>query len=786
MKRRSPTWFFFALLMVVFAASLLAPLAWNRTGHPPRGGMDLTDSPATLVDNSPRPRRLPPIEPVLEEPSPAVASFVGPTVQAAIEPIVRRTELPEQEIAFTPVPIESALTTSNEVAKPVGWIPLPESLLMQLDALTRYPQAASWATQTMEQVRQLVNCRDTDRTEITELLKSLHRQADLAEVLADRMASEPRQSDVRRAAFALSRRLAMWNGVHEMSQAAAVAQRDRAEDSLGDDNEEGRRFRRLANVFQRGEGRNHDRSRTEAANTRDSNPQATESSGPVLPRLSAVAEIGLTGPSPEARLVMGHLERYEQSRTASDAALAAAALRTMAMSHQRAVRQWALQVAEQYRFPNLRMVVTQQLADRMLPQPNVLESEVDDWIQGAQVYGQNTIFTTLKARLVPDRQRLHLLLVADGVVDSQTAAYAGPAVFQNQGETQFEAYRGIKISPDGLTQSEVVAEANATNQVVGVSTDYERVPLLAPIARSMALKRQSQQECAALMEVEEKVADEARRRFEAQLDPKVEAGVKAFQEKVWQPLVRLDLDPTAAEMFTTLDRMVTRMVVGNQEQLAAHTPRPRAPSDSLASMQIHESLLNNALEQLKLDGQTLTMTQLYRRISKELHGSEQSPPETLPTGIRVTFAPRDAVRVRFAGGQVELTLTLDQVKKGGDVWENLMVRAYYVPEGTGLDIRLVRTDYIELKGEDINAGSQIALRAAFSKLLSRSRTVALVPKQLAENKRLQDLEVTQYEINDGWIGVAIGPKIPGRTVAGQSVPRWRVLREENQMARRGK
>ena len=30
MKRRSPTWFFFALLTGVFAMSLLAPLAWNR------------------------------------------------------------------------------------------------------------------------------------------------------------------------------------------------------------------------------------------------------------------------------------------------------------------------------------------------------------------------------------------------------------------------------------------------------------------------------------------------------------------------------------------------------------------------------------------------------------------------------------------------------------------------------------------------------------------------------------------------------------------------------------
>ena len=260
--------------------------------------------------------------------------------------------------------------------------------------------------------------------------------------------------------------------------------------------------------------------------------------------------------------------------------------------------------------------------------------------------------------------------------------------------------------------------------------------------------------------------------------------MKQFQQKLWQPLVRLNLKPTPVEMFTTRERMVSRILVGNEQQLAAHTPRPRAPSDSLASMQIHESLLNNALEQLKLDGQTLSLPELHRRISKELSGTTQPVPETLPTNVRIKFAPKDAVRIRFTDGQVELVLTLDEVRKGQSRWHNLVVKAYYAPEGTGLNAQLVRTDSIELQGEYLNAGSQIALRGAFSKLLSRSRTVSLVPSRLANDPRLKDLEVTQYELRDGWIGVAIGPRITDRSAQSQPVPRWRFSRDEDQSTRR--
>ncbi|MCE9556247.1 MAG: hypothetical protein K8T91_23100, partial [Planctomycetes bacterium] len=800
MKRRSPTWFFFALLTGVFVMSLLAPLAWNRARpiavrtNPDNPNLDPRE--VTTADPSPNAvaletaavelshhtHRLTVVEPAIEQPAPPVADLIHPDLNTLVAPLVQHVGPPSEDTPFTLSPPQ-ATTEASAAVEPAlhgGWVPMPEALLAQLDNLAKVPQAQAWAVRLREQVVQLTQCKANDRAQIAKLLAALSSEVEAAEPLTAKLPSEQRQSDLRRAAFALSRRLTLWNGAHDMAHSATAARhpRDRKGTETGAEDEEPRRFPRVSNFLTpRNDARHHERIRTESATTGPSQSPPTSAGG----KLSAAS---LSGSSNEILQLIGQIEQYEVTRTAGDAEVVATSLRAMVTAQDAQARQLADKVTQQYRFPNLRIVMTEQLADRILPQPHAQESEVDDWIQGAQILGMKTVFTTLKARLVPDPQRFHLLLVADGVVDSQTEAHAGPAVFQNEGQTTFQVYSPIIMSPFGLKQGEVVAEANATNDVVGVSTDYDRILLFSSIARAMALKKQGQQQSAALLEVEEKVTEEARKGFQTQLEPKIAEGVKQFQQKVWQPLVRLNLNPTPVEMFTTRERMVSRILVGNEQQLAAHTPRPRAPSDSLASMQIHESLLNNALEQFKLDGQTLSLPELHRRISKELSGTIQPVPETLPTNVRIKFAAKDAVRVRFTDGQVELVLTLDEVRKGQDRWHNLVVKAYYAPEGTGLNAQLVRTDSIELKGENLNASSQIALRGAFSKLLSRSRTVSLVPSRLANDPRLKDLEVTQYELRDGWIGVAIGPQIAQRTTETKPVPRWRLSRDEDQSTRR--
>ena len=51
-------------------------------------------------------------------------------------------------------------------------------------------------------------------------------------------------------------------------------------------------------------------------------------------------------------------------------------------------------------------------------------------------------------------------------------------------------------------------------------------------------------------------------------------------------------------MQTTEELLLGRFRIAGDDQLAAFTPRPRDASDSLINLQIHQSAINNTLEQL--------------------------------------------------------------------------------------------------------------------------------------------------------------------------------------------
>ena len=81
----------------------------------------------------------------------------------------------------------------------------------------------------------------------------------------------------------------------------------------------------------------------------------------------------------------------------------------------------------------------------------------------------------------------------------------------------------------------------------------------------------------------------------------------------------------------------------------------------------------------------------------------------------------------------------------------------HVPVVDQLHLQLVRQGSIELGGETYKGQPEVALRGIFSKVLARDRMINLVPDIIAEHPKLEDLCITQCAIEDGWVGVAIGP-----------------------------
>jgi hypothetical protein len=167
--------------------------------------------------------------------------------------------------------------------------------------------------------------------------------------------------------------------------------------------------------------------------------------------------------------------------------------------------------------------------------------------------------------------------------------------------------------------------------------------------------------------------------------------------------------------------------------------------------------LNNVLDQLQLAGCTFTPAELYRHLSQRLSAPSLVAPGDLPTDVTIKFAPADPVRFRCENGTVQVTLVIDELNQGSHHWHDFQITATYNPQLDRLHARLVRQGAIELGGETYKGQPELALRGIFAKVLPRERPLDLIPPFVSNNPEFADLSVTQCVVEDGWIGLAIGP-----------------------------
>jgi hypothetical protein len=188
-------------------------------------------------------------------------------------------------------------------------------------------------------------------------------------------------------------------------------------------------------------------------------------------------------------------------------------------------------------------------------------------------------------------------------------------------------------------------------------------------------------------------------------------------------------------------------------------------------VQIHESVLNNCIQRLQLNGRTFTLPELSKHVAARL--SRPAPWEISPdqADVKVTFAEKDAVVVRCQDKRLSLTLSIAQLyKPSRKPWKNFQILAFYRPEVQGRSAELVRDGVIQLKPQRISITTRIVLDGIFSRALSSKNTWGLVPEQIIKEPKLDYTAITQFDIEDGWIGISLGRKSQAIQTAHR--PRW--------------
>ena len=708
---------------------------------------------------------------------------------ATTQPPAKSTTILQAPSAAEAAPLPPATAKPKPKAKPQKVVAQkvddswrePETLIAGLKDLAGSP-AASWATAVLQQLaalRPAVAAGADEAKAILDRLDTLGRQTvPLSAGLSDRALVRR----WREMGYALNRRVVIWRQVARLEKTEASDFVSRALDP-----------RRLADCLAEAEAATNDSPQGKGWQgfllfddlrqhcVQQSPPDQAASREAAAQTLARMTQIPLTPeqqrfmsspPLAALRLELWHwaarpvgvaelladLERYEWTRLPSDAERLAIDCQDLSVSSSAVRRQLAALVDAHYRNANVPLFDRPGVSQRSDPGAEVA-------VFAGQRHGRRAAGAGRQsggdAGCRPDVARpasARLAMEVTGEIASLTSTDAGMATIHNESEASYKAIKPMEIDMQALRLWPVEIEVQNETRVNGMETLVDNVPLIGWIARSVARSQVDKNMAAATEEMKQKIVAQATDRINDEVSKRFGDAVERLNQRVFDPLNSLALDPQLVEAKTTQTRLTMRLRVGGEDQLGSHTPRPPSLSDSLASVQIHESVLNNGIGRLHFDGQTFTLGELSRHVAASLNCPAPWPISPENEDVRITFAKQNAVVVRCQDGQLVLSLGIARLCKGTRYrWNNFEVRASYQPVVHGRSAQLVRNNVIQLSGKR-SVASQMILRGVFAHALSRNTPWELVPQRIINEPKLQDTAITQFVIDDGWIGLSLGPK----------------------------
>lgn len=456
--------------------------------------------------------------------------------------------------------------------------------------------------------------------------------------------------------------------------------------------------------------------------------------------------------------LLGQIERQESDAIDLAAIDISGAVQSLRFADDLRANEVAQVLDLHYRNANVRMAISESLLQRLLPAVDKKTVPVRTQMLGSQVRGTSQIDSELKIHLIPSPDRWAFELQTDGHVRSRSTGVNGPVAVRTLGNSKFSAAAPVEISSDGIQFGEIDVDVNGQTRLRGIDTDYDGWPLVGSLFKSYAqseyrsvAKRSNQ---IANRQIGSKVVQE----IETELDTKADRSAERLEDFVLGPLGRLRLDPKVVDMQTTGSRLLARYRLAGDWQLGAFTPRPRAPRSSWMSLQVHQSALNNTLEQLVPRDEPGEITEIIQNGMRLFGREDAKVPEDIPEGVRIQFAKTRPITVEIKEGEFWVTLRVMRMTRGtGLDLKRFIVRAVYRPEMEGMNARLVREGHLSISGPGMSMRQRLPVRAIFNKVLSSKRAWNLTMPQWTDHPAAENLAISQLELREGWIAMAVSP-----------------------------
>jgi len=672
---------------------------------------------------------------------------------------------------------------------PAGW-PVTRGLNQALADLSSYSEAeavAGWTANVQSKLEQLRSLPRLGQREAGHLIDELGDLFEAGHAAAEALSDRPLQIRWLYACYGLERRVAVWKPIWELASSSdAEKTYVRVNRSFGVSIDDAiAAVREILPETQDAEGWNTYLLLDELE--RSSRGFAADESALLARRLLsrlrwhglhaehrlwldnstiddlAAAVRPLAGGAVDYASLLNQIEHQESNEIDTVSVEIAEAIQTLQHANSPKAMEVANVLDTYYRNANIRIALSERLLQRVLPTIEPKTVPVRTQILGSQVRGNSRVASELQIRLNRSPSTWQMELQTRGDVYTRAVGVKGPVSVLTEGTSRFIASTPIEIRSDGYRKSPSSVQTDGNNHVRSIESNYDRWPLIGPLVRSIAQSQYDQMKPESNRQSQQQLREQVGNQIDQEVERKMNESSDRLSQMVLGPLGALRLDPQVVDMQTTDQRLLARYRLAGDWQLAAFTPRPRALRDSLMSVQVHQSAMNNMLEQLVPRDHPRPIRDMIEQASYLFGRGAASIPDDIPSDVFIQFAPTRPITVEIEEGRMWLTLRIVRLTRGDQIdLRRFIVRGAYVPLVDGLSATLVREGHLRISGPSLSMRERLPIRTIFNKVLSTTHGFPITTDVLETHEAAQNLAISQMEMREGWLAISLSETEPSR------------------------
>jgi hypothetical protein len=416
---------------------------------------------------------------------------------------------------------------------------------------------------------------------------------------------------------------------------------------------------------------------------------------------------------------------------------------------------------------NLRVLVSEAFLNRLMSQNRVEQGPVNDFILGANVYGNQITNTAVDVDLKPSSNTVRFDLRLNGNITSNTQGVTPQATVYTIGNHTFNARKEINFDGQTFSTMPATIAVSPRNTTTGISTQMSGIPIIGRIAQRIATDQVEAKRGEAESIAAGRVQDNVLPRFNQDVDRSFAEQGDKLNREVFSGLRATKLFPDTYNYQSTDQLMTMNARVMSPHQIGGDLPDSRLMSVTGATALVHETALNNAIDQMDLAGQTVTEAELKAKIEAFLTKALNRPYKfQAETPVEATdedekalngiiFAAVDPIRIRVTNDELTIVIRAGFKQEGK---EDIPTREITVPislEAAGNQILAKRGNVIVAAAE--GQGGGVAINAVV-----RKKIQSVLPDRAVDSKieiktpeKIVISHVTKIKLVDGWLVINI-------------------------------